>query len=138
MRFLLAATLSSLTLALLPACDGEASSTPVGVDDVRKACELRATWKTPTGEACITCMTSAPLPTCGCPEYDAFAGKCLEREDAVKAEPTCTSDVNVCVKTCSVTDCDCIDRCYAQAEACRRVAGGRDGCVAEICAQHCN
>lgn len=140
MRFSFLLVLAVAGIGPLPACGGNTSSDaePVGVDDVRKAYEVRRSWKNPTSELCIRCQSAAPLADCGCEAFAGFGGKCVQRQDAMKSEPSCTSDLTVCVKTCSVTDCDCIDTCYAKAAACRTLAGARDGCVAEICATYCN
>lgn len=138
MRFLSLSMAALAVAASLSACGGDSKADPVGVNDVRQACEVRRSWAKPTDDKCISCQAAAPTVECSCPDYKDFAGKCQQATDAMKAEPTCTSQIEVCVKTCSVTDCDCIDRCYAQAATCKRAAGSRDGCVAEICAQYCN
>ena len=135
----LASALALLSACLAPACNGqESDSAPLGVNDVRKACEVRRTWKAPTGSKCITCQSTSVLADCGCEAFKDYAAKCVAPQDAVKAEASCTDQVQVCVKSCQVTDCDCIDACYVSAEACKRAAGGRDGCVAEVCAPYCN
>ncbi len=139
MRFaLLGSMLVVSVIASLPGCGGDGPSAPVGVNDVRKACEIRQSWKLATSDKCISCQSAAPLADCGCEAFKEYAAKCLQPEEALKSEPSCTDQVEICVKTCVLTDCDCIDKCYVQAEACRRVAGGRDGCVAEVCAPYCN
>lgn len=125
-------------LAVVPACTSDEPATNLGVNDVRKACELRQQWKAISKETCLNCRASAPLADCGCETFKDFAAKCVAPQDAVKAEPSCTNDVNICVKTCLPTDCDCLDRCYASAETCKRVSGGLDGCITDVCAPYCN
>jgi hypothetical protein len=134
-----AALLAALALtALAPACKEDEPATTLGVNDVRKACELRRSWTALDKDTCKNCRAAAPLADCGCEAFKDYAAKCVPPQDAVKSEASCTDQIQICVKTCQVTDCDCIDACYANAGACRRVSGGLDGCVADVCAPYCN
>jgi hypothetical protein len=117
----------------IAACDSENN----GVDDVKRACEIRVTWKRLNTSDCVTCMSAAPSVPCDCPAYKDFAGKCETQGTARVNEPTCTVAIDDCVKKCN-TDCACVEGCFARDEACKRVTSARDGCVADVCAQYCN
>jgi hypothetical protein len=119
-------------------CSPKDSAAPNnGVDDVRKACEARATWKNKTATKCINCIAAAPSPKCACEEFVGFSGLCQDQGAAWRAEANCTDAVNQCPYKCADTDCACIEACYAQADACKRAAAAKDGCVADVCAQYC-
>src|SRR5262249_432337 len=106
-----------------------------GVDDVLKACELRAPWQNATSTACNTCIGLATTPRCPCTDREE-AGKCSDQTSAVNHEPTC-ADVDTCVGKSQRTDCACIDACYAGKALCRTLASAADGCVADVCAASC-
>lgn len=128
------ALVASTLVVFAFACAAESGSTDV--NDVRKACDQRLTWKR-TGEAkCLECNTSAKLQKCDCPSLEAFSGKCAAEHDVVFREPTCTDALNKCVSACG-NDCACVDNCYAKAPTCRAKAGPRDGCVVAACAAFC-
>jgi hypothetical protein len=130
-------TLAAVVLAALSAC----ASTPPqnnGVNDVRKACELRAGWTNTSADKCGTCQAAAQRPACGCEGFKGFDGVCADQGAAFRAEPSCTDDVINCVARCVQTDCACVEGCYANAPACKRVAAARDGCVTDLCAKYCN
>ncbi len=130
--------LSLVGLTALVACatDSEPDRNN-GVNDVRKACEVRATWKRGATETCINCMAAAPSPKCDCESFKEFGGLCEIQEAERHAEPTCTSPLEDCTHTCAKTDCNCLEGCYAQAARCKQLAGARDGCVTAVCAQYC-
>ncbi len=125
-----------LLAAVLVAC--ASSSTPTssgnGVNDVRKACEIRATWSRAGGSACLTCMGIATTPKCSCSD-PAVSGKCSEQQEAKNAEASCAGTTD-CTSKCAPTDCACIDACYA-GKACRTFASAVDGCAASICDGQC-
>lgn len=127
--------LISLAVAACSSSGSSSSSTTNGVDDVKRACEVRATWKSAQTTACTDCISYATTPRCECTDLD-YAGKCSEQKKAVDAEPTCAG-VESCVGACARSDCACADTCYAGKGACRSVASAANGCVAEICATHC-
>jgi hypothetical protein len=104
-----------------------------GVNDVRKACDLRATWNR-TGTQCSVCESAAVSPRCECSELAAFSATCIEQADARK--PLCNASIEECVNTC-LRDCDCIEKCYANDAACKSASAARDGCVTEACGPHC-
>ena len=108
-----------------------------GVNDVRKACALRATWSKSATETCINCLSAAPLAKCDCDQFKEFGGLCELQEIARHAEPSCTSSLDDCVHVCPKTDCNCLVGCYAQAARCRQLSGARDGCVTDVCAPYC-
>jgi len=108
-----------------------------GVNDVHKACEIRAGWKNRSAEKCGWCQQAAQRPPCGCEAFKGFDGVCADQGASFRAEKSCTDDVINCVDHCS-PDCDCIEACYANAPACKTVAAARDGCVADACATYCN
>ena len=108
-----------------------------GVDDVRHACEIRASWLHAEAVKCVNCVAAAPSPACDCEAFKEFGGLCKNQEDARRAEPSCNDANDLCSRTCAKTDCACVEGCYAQAEACKRVIAARDGCVADVCTQYC-
>ncbi len=132
---------SSGLLALLVStagCSSTPTSTPGsnGVDDVTKACEIRATWTHATSTACSSCYSYATTPRCDCTDLD-YAGKCSGQQKTKVDEPSC-ADVDTCIRACtSTTDCACVDACYTNKAACRKAASAVDGCVAETCDEHC-
>lgn len=108
------------------------------MNDIRKACDVRGTWKNLQAARCVDCVSGAPLPTCGCPEFKDFAGRCEAQGQRSTGEADCTQDLNICVQTrCQRQDCACIDACYQGHDACRGAHAARDGCVVEVCATHC-
>jgi hypothetical protein len=108
-----------------------------GVNDVRKACDIRAAWKNPSAEKCGLCQGAAQRPPCGCASFAGFDGVCAEQGDARRAEPSCSDAIENCVAKC-LTDCACVEACYANAPACKTVSAARDGCVADKCSAYCN
>lgn len=136
-RSVAVSALSALFVALaVTACTTDEPNN--GVNDVKAACEIRATWKRVETEDCRNCMTAAPLVSCECESFKAFAGLCQEQGDARIREPSCNDAVEQCVTTCRKSDCACVEGCYARAEACKKASAARDGCVADVCAQYCN
>jgi hypothetical protein len=109
-----------------------------GVNDVKKACEVRAAWAHPGAEKCINCITAAPAPACDCEQFKEFGALCQKQEETRHAEASCTSAIDDCTRACAKTDCACVDNCYAQAPSCKSLAAARDGCVADVCAPYCN
>lgn len=137
-RLSLTATLSLLALATVTAaCSSEEDPPRNGVNDVRKACEIRAGWVRATTNECLTCQVGVKSPSCDCEEFKAFAGLCKAQEDTRVAEPSCTAAITDCTNKCSRTDCGCVEGCYALTEACERAAAAVDGCAAEACAEYC-
>ena len=108
-----------------------------GVDDVKKACEIRATWTKASAEKCVNCVASAPSPACECELFKEFGGKCEPQNAARLANGSCTPPVD-CTRNCAKNDCLCVDACYAAAEECKRLSAATDGCVTEVCAPYCN
>ncbi len=144
MRFARTASLSlALGLSCLagaPACSSASSSstmTPTtnGVNDVLKACQIRATWTNASSTPCTNCIGNSLAPRCPCSDHD-YAGACSDQNTARNKEPTCDGTAD-CVTKCAHGDCACVDACYASKAACRTLASAADGCVAEICVQYC-
>jgi hypothetical protein len=123
---------------LVPACSPAKTDPPLndGVNDVHKACDIRATWTNLASMRCTNCIASAPLPSCNCEVLADFAALCVQQGDARKADPQCTSALDDCVNVCG-KDCNCIDGCYATAPSCKQHDAARDGCVADVCTQYC-
>ena len=118
------------------ACSGTAADAPTnGVNDVLKACEIRAPWTRTSNSSCESCLAAATTPRCPCTDLD-YAGKCSDQQAAESAEASCEG-VDTCVNKCVRTDCACIDGCYVNLAACRVRASALDGCVAEICHSYC-
>lgn len=127
--------LSSCIAALFVACAADRPGQPVGVNDVRKACEIRATWARRTTQGCGDCLLYASTPYCACFGKD-YSGKCSDHAAAKHRESTC-SDADACVNRCPLSDCACVDACYVSAAACRPHAAALEGCLVEVCAEHC-
>lgn len=108
-----------------------------GVNDVRAACEQRASWQKRLTADCAACLTGTQIPPCGCELVRDFGGACNAQAAARQSEPSCTAAVDACINACKVDDCACIDACYSGADACRQATAARDGCVAEVCAPYC-
>lgn len=127
-----------LVLALVAACE-RFDETPEdnGVDDVKKACEIRATWTRRGITSCDDCIAVSQAPTCGCPAFQQpYIARCVDQSHARVAEPSCDGTLD-CVGKCNPNDCDCVDRCYAGKDLCREVASALDGCVADVCDAYC-
>ena len=119
-------------------CNKKEDSTPQnGVNDVKKSCEIRAAWPNRTERKCIDCIAAAPSPPCNCEQFRDFGGLCAPQGEARRVEPTCTQAVDDCTHLCKDKDCACVDKCYAQAEACKRATAAREGCVTEVCTRYC-
>ncbi len=128
---------SALVVALLACGGGDAVAPNNGVDDVKKACEIRATWAKRTTQECIDCLSIAKAPKCDCPAFQQdFAGKCEVQGRAYGDERNCDF-VGDCIGKCQPNDCACVDACYAGRDACRPKAAGLDGCLADVCDHYC-
>jgi hypothetical protein len=132
-----AAALGAACFVVVACGASDSGPTNNGVNDVLKACQVRAAWTTPDAEKCVSCVAVADLAECGCEATKPFGGACVKQGDAVRAEATCTNQMKDCVIACK-KDCACIDGCYANAPACKTVTAARDGCVAETCTPYCN
>ena len=123
-----------LFLACSPSNDAEAPV--VGVNNVKKACEIRVSWQNRETDKCRNCIAIATNPECTCTDAQrAYAAKCNGHHVKRANEPSC-KEVDNCVSTCN-SDCNCIDACYAGKEACRPLGNALDGCVAEVCTSEC-
>lgn len=133
--------LAVFAFVLLGACSSCAKKdTPEerkGVNDVKKACEVRSAWSNRTAPQCISCISAAPSPPCDCEQFRDFGGLCATQGEARRLEKSCTAQVDTCTRACPDKDCACIDACYAQAPACKSASAARDGCVAEVCTRYC-
>ncbi len=105
-----------------------------GVNDVRLACDIRATWNR-SGNECTLCEASVVSERCDCIELRDFSAACIDQANARRA--ACTGSVNDCVFACATTDCACIDACYVAGDACKAASAARDGCIAEACSSYC-
>ena len=128
-----------LSALLLASCaDEEAPPEPLvtGVNDVRAACEIQASWKNLNSSMCAACRAASVLPPCGCPYVDQFGARCSAQAESRRSHAECTAALDDCVSGCE-GDCGCVDGCYASAAGCRAATSARDGCVVEICAEYC-
>lgn len=123
--------------AALVACASDDPEARSGVNDVRKACEIRTAWTQATSKKCLDCQAGVQGPACDCAEFKEFAGLCQTHEDARRAEPSCTDEQRLCTEACARTDCGCVEGCYAKVEQCKRVIAARDGCIADVCTNAC-
>lgn len=122
------------------ACSSDDSSPPVapsdnGVDDVRQACEIRLAWRGATTSQCTSCLAAAANPPCACTDTKAYGGRCESQQNA-RARAPCDG-VEACRFACPISDCGCLDACYAQKDACRAATSALEGCVAKVCAEEC-
>lgn len=125
----------ALSLITALGCGGDdAPKSGNGVNDVRAACEIRATWNR-TGNDCSVCESAVVSPRCDCDALKDFSAACVDQENARKT--ACADSVDTCVFSCNRTDCSCIDACYVSGEACKAASAARDGCIAETCSGHC-
>lgn len=135
----IALSLSLLGIATF-ACNGEdedaAPPTTNGVNDVAKACAIRAQWTQTGSFDCSDCLGVASVEKCDCTASKEYAGRCFTQQRAKHEEPAC-ANVTDCVSKCNASDCGCVDTCYANNEACRTRAAAFDGCIAEICDSYC-
>jgi hypothetical protein len=130
---LLTSALGAMSAIACSSPDG--ATTTVGVNDVGRACSITAEWTNETTQRCTDCKALVTTPKCACSDID-YGGKCSEQQSAVANEPSC-GGVDACVSACAHTDCDCVEKCYADKATCRDLASARDGCVTEICDSHC-
>ena len=128
---------ASVLVAIVGGCASKDDDLPKGgngVDDVKAACEIRSKWVR-SGNDCSLCEAAVISPRCDCTSLAAFGAACLDQQNARK--PLCNDAIDTCVFGCTVTDCACIEACYANADACKKASSARDGCVAEVCDSHC-
>ncbi|MFO0680348.1 MAG: hypothetical protein U0169_27740 [Polyangiaceae bacterium] len=109
---------------------------PVGVNDVKKACEIRTAWSGKGDEDCLDCQSYTLTPLCPC-IHDPDLGKCADFGQDRAKEADCTTPLSDCIVGCD-GDCTCLDGCYAGHETCRAKSAARDGCVAEVCGTRCS
>jgi hypothetical protein len=118
-------------------CSSDADESPKsvgdGVNDVKAACDIRATWTNRASDKCKGCLYTVTSAPCSC---DARAGMCDPQSRKKVFESSCTSSIADCVSACAL-DCACVDACYAQSAACRTVASALDGCMAAACDDDC-
>lgn len=125
-------------VVLAAACGGDdAATNSNGVNDVKKACEIRVAFKGAESSRCLECIGAAPAPPCECEAIKEFAGRCEKQGATRAAEAGCTLKIEQCVNDCK-KDCACVDACYNESAGCRAATAARDGCVAEQCASACN
>lgn len=123
-------------LAVLAACNSDQPKNGNGVNDVRKACDIRTTWTRASSSECNDCQASAPVAACDCPRFSQYGGRCEEQGKRAANDPDCT-EVFKCISPCPLTDCACIESCYKGHESCKTNAAARDGCVTEACDSVC-
>jgi hypothetical protein len=124
-------------LLLAVACDSEPPPAPVGVNDVKRACEIRAQWQRRGATTCTECIAIASSPPCDCPAFERpYKGTCAPHKDAKRTEPACEG-VDACVFNCTDQNCSCVEACYANKDACRPPGAALDGCIAETCDPEC-
>jgi hypothetical protein len=133
-----------LTLMLaLAACASHGGATPPSgssAQSLRQACDERGAWTRASSSDCALCVSSVPVPTCGCPVVTGSSaadvvGKCLAQAQAKGAETDCNG-IDKCVDGCQ-GDCGCADACYAGHDRCRDVAAPLDQCIAQTCDSRC-
>jgi hypothetical protein len=125
-------------VAVVAACgdDEEGNKVGNGVNDVKQACQIRAAWSR-SGENCSICEAAVVSPQCDCEALKDFTAACMDQAEARKTACGDTLPFDTCVNTCQKPDCDCVERCYANQEACKRASDARDGCIAAACESFC-
>lgn len=121
------------------ACSSDEDDRPTttnGVNDVGKACAIRAQWTRVSSLDCTDCLGIAVTPICDCTASKPYAGRCAEQQTAKYQERACAG-VGECAFSCPTNDCACVEACYANNEACRVRAAALDGCLAEVCDTYC-
>ena len=126
-----------VSIVTLVACSDDGPPPRNGVNDVLKACQIRAAWTKSNAEVCVNCVAAAPSPKCECESFMDFAALCADQDNARRSEPSCNDANDMCTRVCPKTDCACIENCYAGAPACKNVVAARDGCIADVCTQYC-
>lgn len=126
-----------LTVVVASACGDDAPAPNNGVNDVKAACEIRAQWTKRTDSECVNCLSIARTPKCECPDFQQdYAAKCADQGAAFGNERNCDL-VADCTSKCALTDCACVDACYADRAACRPKAAAVDGCTTDVCDAYC-
>lgn len=124
-----------LGLATFVACSSDPPKNGNGVNDVRKACDIRTTWVRANND-CTLCENAAVSPRCECSALVDVSAACLDQGNARRA--ACPENLDAdCVFKCDRTDCACIEACYANDAKCKEATAARDGCVAETCTPKC-
>lgn len=129
-----AGVLLALGLACGCTSEDEGPKNGNGVNDVRLACEIRTKWNR-SNEECGLCEAGVISPRCECSELKDFSALCIDQQNARKQ--ACAESVEYCISACDRSNCDCIDGCYANAEACKKAAAARDGCITDACESYC-
>lgn len=125
---------SSLVALSVIACGEDEPKAGNGVNDVRKACDLRIAWNR-SAQNCSVCESAVVSPRCECEQLKDFSAACIEQADSRKA--ACAQAVDECVFKCDREDCSCIDQCYVNDAACKQASAARDGCIVEACTKYC-
>lgn len=129
--------LLSGSIAVVVACGNDEPAPNNGVNDVKAACEIRTQWSKRSSQECIDCLSISRAPKCDCPEFQQeFAAKCADQGAAFGNERNCDL-VGECTGKCALTDCACLDACYADRAACRPKAAAVDGCTTDVCDKYC-
>ena len=131
--------LSLLGIATIACSGDDEDATPPttnGVNDVAKACAIRAQWTQLNSLDCNDCLGVASVAKCDCTSAKEYAGRCSTQQEAKTDEPACAG-VGECVFKCDANDCTCVEACYAGKDACRVRASALDGCLAEVCDSYC-
>lgn len=127
----------SVLVAVVAACGGPSSPPQNGVNDVKKACEIRLGWTNRSAVACTDCLSISQAPKCDCPAFQQeYAAKCSEQARSRSDEPSCDGTPG-CVGNCQPDDCACIDACFAGRERCRELTSAADGCTTDVCDAYC-
>lgn len=134
-RSSIATLLLSFAVVVGACTEDEPPPAITGVNDVVKACGIRAQWTRLSSLECNECVGISTTPLCDCTARKDYAAKCHEHQLKRNKEAACEG-VGTCTLNCR-EDCNCVEQCFAGHEACRPIASALDGCVAEVCDPHC-
>src|SRR5262245_35656546 len=123
-----------LAAVIVAACGEDLPKSGNGVNDVRKACEIRAGFNR-NGNDCGVCEAAVVAPRCDCSTLKDVSAACSAQAD--DRRPVCAEAIDTCVNKCKPSDCECVEGCYANDPQCKSASAARDGCIAETCASHC-
>ena len=132
--------LAALSIACSSASTGGADGGPLpnegnGVDDVKQACLVETAWTQSASPSCKTCVFEGAIPSCTC-DMDPDHSRCYSQALAKADESDCSLTVDDCVNAC-MSDCTCVDGCFANHAACRAAASALKGCLAALCDPVC-
>ena len=115
----------------------DVNSVSNGVNDLRKACDIRLGWTQTKTVDCQQCLATAQIATCNCTVSATYVGKCAQQLALKRASADCDDALERCVGSCAQSNCGCIDTCYSSRAECKVRAAALEGCITEVCSTVC-